>query len=128
MGKISLLERQKIIVLHEEGYSQRQIVQKTQVSRTAIREIIKKYKNTGTLEDKTRSGRPPKLNKHDIKYLKNLSLRNRKKTSSELAQDIQAATGTKVTSSCVRRHLLKAGLRGCVAVKKPLLRRGNKEK
>lgn len=128
MVKISLLERQKIIVLHEEGYSQRQIVQKTKYSRTAIRAIIKKFKNTGSLEDKTRSGRPPKLTKHDIKYLKNLSLRNRKKTSSELAQDVQAGTGTSVSSSCIRRHLLKAGLRGCVAIRKPLLRRGNKEK
>ena len=42
--------------------------------------------------------------------------------------DIYTATGKNVSSSCIRRHLLKSGLRGCVAIRKPLLRRGNKEK
>ena len=128
MGKISLIERQKVIVLHEEGYSQRQISSKPGYSKTAVTEIIKKFRETGSLKDKKRSGRPPKLTKDDDKYLKTLSLRNRKKTSTEMGKDINTATGKNVSSSCIRRHLLKSGLRGCVAIRKPLLRRGNKEK
>ena len=69
------------------------------------------------------------LTKDDnTKYLKTLSLRNRKKTSTELAKDINTTTGENVSSFYIRRHLLKSGLRGCVAIRKPLLRRGNKEK
>ena len=45
-----------------------------------------------------------------------------------MAKDINTATGKNVSSSCIRRHILKSGLRGCVAIRKPLLRRGNKEK
>ena len=115
-------------MLHEEGYSQRQISSKTGYSKTAVTEIIKKFRETGSLEDRKKSGRPPKLTKDDNKYLKTLSLRNRKKTSTELAKDITTATEKNVSSSCIRRHLLKSGLRGCVAIRKPLLRRGNKEK
>ena len=115
-------------MLHEEGYSQRQISSKAGFSKAAVKEIIKKFRETGSLEDRKKSGRPPKLTKDDNKYLKILSLRNRKKTSTELANDINTATGKNVSSSCIRRHLLKSGLRGCVAIRKPLLRRANKEK
>ncbi|XP_065650337.1 uncharacterized protein LOC136078491 [Hydra vulgaris] len=120
--------RQKVIVLHEEGYSKRQILSKTGCSKTAVAEIIKKFRETGSLEDRKKSGRPPKLIKDEYKYLKTLSLRNRKKTSTEFTKDINTATGKNVSSSCIRRHQLKSGLRGYVAIRKPLLRCGNKEK
>ena len=115
MGKISLIERQKVFVLHEEGYSQRQISSKIGYSKTAVTEIIKKFRETGSLEDRKKSGSPPKLIKDDNKYLKTLSLRNRKKTSTVLAKGINTATGKSVSSSCIRRHLLKSGLRGLSA-------------
>ncbi|XP_047146153.1 uncharacterized protein LOC124819022 [Hydra vulgaris] len=110
MGKISLIERQKVIVLHEEGYLQRQISSKTGYSKTTIREINKKFRETGSLGNRKKSGRPPKLTKDDNKYLKTPSLRNRKKTSTKLAKDINTATGENVISSCIRQHLLKSGL------------------
>ena len=99
MGKISLIERQKVIVLHEEGNSQRQISSKTGYSKTAVTETIKKFRDTGSLEDRKKSGRPPKLTKDDNKYLKTLSLRNRKKTLTELAKNINTATGKNASSS-----------------------------
>ena len=98
-------------MLHEEGYSQRQISSKTNYSKTAVTEIIKKFRETGSVEDRKKSSRPPKLTKDDNKYLKTLSLRNRKKTSTDLAKDINTATGKNVRSSYIRRHLLKSGLR-----------------
>ena len=55
-------------------------------------------------------------------------MRNRKKASTELAKDINTATGKNISSSCIRRHLLKSGYSGCVAIQEPLLRHGNKEK
>ena len=45
-----------------------------------------------------------------------------------MAKDFNTATGENVSSSCIRQHVLKFGLRGCVGIQKPLLRRGNKEK
>ena len=128
MGKISLIEGQKVIELHEEGYSQRQISSKTGYSKTAVTEIIKNFRENGSLEDRKKIGRPPNLTKDDNKYLKTLSLRNRKKASTELAKGINTATGKNVSSSWIQRHLLKWGLRGCVVIQKPLLWHGNKEK
>ena len=96
MGKISLIERQKVLVLHKERYSQRQISFKTGYSKTAVTESIKKFRETGSLEDRKKSGRPPKLTKDDNKCLKIHSLKNWKKTSTELAKDINTATGKNV--------------------------------
>ena len=49
MGKISLIET-KVIVLHEEGYSQRQILSKTGYSKTAVTEIIKSSEKLAPLK------------------------------------------------------------------------------
>ena len=68
MGKISLIERQKVILLHEEGYSQRHISSKTGYSKTAVTEIIKKFRETGSLKDRKKSGRPTKRTNDDDKY------------------------------------------------------------
>ena len=66
------MERQKVIVLHEEGYFQSQVSSKTGYSKAAATEIIKKFRETGSLEDRKKSGRPPKLTK-DEKCLKTIS-------------------------------------------------------
>ena len=78
--------------------------------------------------DKKKSGRPQKLSLRDEQFLKITALRNRKKVSTELVQDLKRASGTLVHASTVRKSLIKSGLKGCVAIKKPLLPKGNKEK
>lgn len=128
MGKISLVDRSIVITLHREGHSVRTIAQKTKVSKSTVGYIISKYKNTGLIEDKKRNGRPKKLSQSAEQYLKLCSLRNRKKSSRELAADLKRIRGINVDPSTVRRSLLRSGLRGCVARKKPLLRRNNKQK
>ncbi|CAK9818710.1 Transposable element Tcb1 transposase [Anthophora quadrimaculata] len=128
MAKISVADRHRIIIYYQDGLSQREIARKCKFSRTAIQNIIKKFNETGSVEDKKRCGRPKKLGERQERFLRLQSLRNRAKTSTELAQDLQEATGVSVDSSTVRRSLLKSGLRGCVAIKKSLFRKGNKQK
>ena len=45
-----------------------------------------------------------------------------------LKHDIEDATGTIVSSKTVRKRLVKAGLTGCVAVKRALLTSAHKKK
>lgn len=128
MAKISDYVRHQIIFLHQEGKSLQEIAKKTKASVTGIRNVIKKFNETGSVSDRKRSGRPTKLKKDDEKYLRVRSLRDRYRTSGELTEDLHSATGTSVDSSTVRRSLRRMGLRGCVAIKKPLLRKGNRQK
>ena len=128
MPKISLENRHKVIFLNEEGKSQSEISRKLGISRCGIQQILKKHKETGKVSDKPRSGRPSKLSKTDTKYLKLSSLRDRRKSSRELSQNLAETSGVQVHASTVRRALIKEGLNGRVARAKPLLRKVNKTK
>ena len=125
---MSINDRNPIIVLHEEGYSQVNIAKRVNCSRASVQKLVKKYNETGDVVDKKKSGRPKKLSLRDEQFLKITELQNRKKLSAELVQDLKRATETLVHASNMRRSLIKSGLNGCVAIQKPLLREGNKEK
>ena len=125
---MSINDRNPIIVLHEEGYSQVNIAKRLNCSRASVQKLVKKYNETGDVVNKKKSGRPKKLSLRDEQFLKITELQNRKKLSAELVQDLKRATETLVHASNMRRSLIKSGLKGCVAIQKPLLREGNKEK
>ena len=128
MPKIGQFQRHQIIILHKEGYSQRAIHQKLGISRGGIQHTIKKFEETGQVDDLERNGRPRKLSKSDEHFLKVTSLRNRKKSSKELTQDLKDASGPSVHPCTTRRSLIRSGLKGRVAAKKPFLRKGNRQK
>ena len=57
-----------------------------------------------------------------------MSLRKRKKTSKDLTQDLRDASGPSVDPSTVGPNLIINGFHGRMAVKKPFIRKGNREK
>jgi len=59
-----------------------------------------------------------------------LSVRNgnKKESSKDLTQDLRDASGPSADPSTLNRSLIRNGLHGRVAVKKPFLRKGNREK
>ena len=70
MPKISLNDRNRIIVLHEEGYSQVNIAKPVNCSRASVQKIVKKYNETGDVVDKKKSGCPKKLSLCNEQFLK----------------------------------------------------------
>ena len=97
------------------------------VSRCTVQEVIKKKKETEDIKDRKKSRRPTKLTKSDCKYLKITSLRNRTKSCQELGLDLAQTSHTQAHSSTARRALVKEGLYGRVARRKPYLRQANKK-
>ena len=89
MPKISISDRNRIIVLHEVGYSQVNIAKGVNCLRASVQKIVKKYNETGDVVDKKKSGRPKKLSLRDEQFLKITALRNRKRVSTELVQDLK---------------------------------------
>ena len=102
MPKISINDRNCIIVLHKEGYSQVNIAKCVNCSRASVQKIVKKYNETGDVVDKKKSGRPKKLSLCDEQFLKITALQNRKKVSAELVQDLKRASETLVHASTVQ--------------------------
>ena len=128
MARLSTATRHKVVLLHQEGLSQTKISKQTGVSRCAVQALLKKHKETGNVEDHRRSGRPRKLSAADEKYIKLISFRNRKMSSTAISSELAETSGTHVHPSTVRRSLIRSGLHGRVAAKKPYLRHGNKAK
>ena len=78
------------------------------------------------LKNQERIGRLRKLSKSYSKFLRVYSLRDRRKSSKDLAQHLAASSGCQ--DSTVQRSLIRNGLCGRVAAKKPFSRKGNKVK
>ena len=56
MPKISINDINRIIVLHEEGYSQVNIANRVNCSRASVQKVVKKYNETGDVVAKKGRG------------------------------------------------------------------------
>ncbi|KAL6468775.1 hypothetical protein MHYP_G00222990 [Metynnis hypsauchen] len=65
------------------------------------------------------------------KFIRVTSLRNRKLTAAQIRDQLnatQSSSSRPISRTTVKRRLRKSGLHGQIAARKPLLRRGNKQK
>lgn len=131
MGKnkeIPMEKRGAIIALYNEGMSYRIIAKKMKVSLKGVQSTIARFKDTGTFRSRSRTGRPKVTTRQEDQHIVVISKRNRRLTAPEIRADINRTRKNPVSLTTVKRRLRIAGLKGCVAVKKPLLRPINKKK
>ena len=81
-----------IIYLHKQGKSIKFIAKECGLSRTGVRGVLKRWKETGESKCKPRPGRTRKSTTRTDRTLVRLSLSNRKLTSSELSRDLREST------------------------------------
>lgn len=128
MAVIDLKTRYNVIFWWEQGKSQVEIAKTTQVSRRSVQEIIRKYNETGDVVDRPKSGRKRKITESLEQRIKVTALRDRRKSSSTIAAEVSIGSTFTYHPSTIRRSLIRSGLNGRVAIKKPLLRPVNKLK
>uniref|UniRef100_A0AAY5K0X9 Paired domain-containing protein n=1 Tax=Esox lucius TaxID=8010 RepID=A0AAY5K0X9_ESOLU len=126
--ELSSETRQSILVLRNEGNSMREIAKKLKISFNAVCYSLHRTAQTGSNQNRMRSGRPRCTTEQEDKYIKVSSLRNRCLTGAQLAASLNSTRKTPVSMSTVKRRLQDAGLLGRVAKKKPYLRLANKKK
>jgi hypothetical protein len=113
--------RHQIIFLQKQGKNKWKIGKMLEISSTAVRYNIEKNENNRSVEDKYRSGMKKKVDDSADMFLKLQSLGNRASISSIFRwRNIPPFNQTSTFG--------KNGLKGCVAVKKPLLWLINKQK
>lgn len=93
-----------------------------------LSKLFFRSKEMGSVEDCRRSGRPRNLSGADERRIMLTSLQNQKMSSSAISSDLAETSGTLVHPSTVRTSLIRSGLHGRLAAKKPYLRHGNKAK
>jgi transposase len=110
-------ERELIIKLHNEKKTCRYIASILGTSKSKVSFWINRYKKSGTLDDKPRSGRPTKLTEQKLGTLKQeiatkISEAGKKRagiSSKEVMELLQKETGKKYTLRHVQRVLRKIG-------------------
>ena len=118
--------RKLILQKTREKYSQRQISKMLLVPQATISNIISHYRKVGTLSPLRRPGRTPKTSQKSRSFLVSLARICPKLTSKQLQRDW--TDGHKVHHSTVRRILIKHGLNGRKAARKPLTQISRKSK
>ena len=106
--------RQSILVLRNEGYSMREIAKKLKISYNAVYYSLHRTAQTGSNQNRKRSGRPRCTTEQEEKYIRGSSLRNRFLTSAQLAASLNSTRKTPVSTSTMNRRLWDADLLGRV--------------
>lgn len=125
---IGVAKRSSIITLHQEGYASRQIGERLNLAASTVKYTIRRYQETGELEDRDRPGPSRITTPADDRQLQLISKRNRRKTAPEIASEFNRGRRHPISLTTVKRRLAEGNLHGRVAARKPLLRRGNRLK
>lgn len=128
MREISSETRSAIVVLYNEGKSERAIASQLKVSKTCVHHTIVRYKETGSHQGRPRSGRPRATTSSEDNFIVVTSKRNRRLTAPEIRAEVNKTRSDPVSLTTVKRRLRDAKLFGRVVVRKPLLRPQNKKK
>ena len=124
--RLSEERRLEVVFKHKSGKSIRDIAKKLGINKNTVSNIVKKHKSTGSVKDLPGRGRKKSTTQRQDSRLIRRSLNDRRLTSSDLKKVWQEECGINVTRT-VRSRLNEAGLKGCVAVKKPLLSKKNRK-
>ena len=119
--ELSIKKRARIQILHEQGKFQVQISKLVKCSRCAVQSAIKRFTETESHVKMTKTGRKRVTIKRQDRKLVRKSIRNRKKTSFELAAALSEEVGQPISARTATRRLAEASLTRCKARKKPWL-------
>jgi len=119
--KRSLSEAQQaqIVILRQEGYTERAISERLAVSKSAVHQAVVKFKNCGSYSDCKRSGRQRKTTRRDDILIKRCVVKSltcsAKKIRAELGE-----TGSKISRRTISRRLTdEFGLKSRKPARKP---------
>ena len=109
--RLTMEDRVRAVVLHEEGYNCKKIAKRMKVARNTIQEIVGKYTETGSVMDRAGRGREKITTTREDRIIKHFILRNRRKTSNATKNDLKNEYNIKVSARTVRRRLQTSGLK-----------------
>lgn len=121
-------ERAQIILLQSQGISLSAIAKQMKRSRCAITTTIKRHRETGSYKNRPKNGRKRKTTARNDRLLQRMCLRNRKRTSEQLAGDLLEESNVTISARTIRRRLTEFGLKGCKPRHKPYLTQEHKKK
>lgn len=118
-------QRKIIINLKNDGKRISEISKLIKCSRGLVRNAIKQYEQSGTTKNKIKKGRNRITTRKVDRIIVRMSKNDPFLTSSQIKKKLYENYNINVSSKTIRRRLNEAGLRGCIAKKKPLVSQKN---
>ena len=81
------------------------------VSQSVISRLVHRFRDTGSIGERPRSGAPRSTTRNDDQYLRTYALRNRDLTAPVLQSRLREVRGTRVSRQTIRNRLHHFGLR-----------------
>lgn len=117
--KLSYAERWQAVGLIRGGHSYRQVAQRFGVSHSVIIRLIQRVDETDTVDERERTGRPPKTTPREDRHLRRLAQQEPFSTANTLKR--RWNVNVRICRRTVNRRLNNARLRARRPVKRPLL-------
>jgi len=127
-AEVPLAVREIIIRKWKEGLSCRQIEQDLGTNYSTVSRIIKRYKETSSIQNKNGRGRKPILSPREKRIVLREVQSNRRVSALELKSNVKEYFGKDCSSQTIRNAVHEQGFKGRVARPKPFLSRRNKVK
>ena len=103
------------------GYT---IAEQLGCSKTAVYDVLKRFRETGSFTPKKKSGRPPLFNsptRHELKAFVQENGENRRLCLKKIATAWTARKKQPISASTIRRNLKKVRLSACIPRHKPAM-------
>lgn len=113
----------KILTLSEVGRSVREIADDVGCSHSTVVRLLKKHRETGSVDRPIRKGLRRKTTPLEDRLLRRISVRNRFYSATDLRRELLEQCDVNISVQTIRRRLNEGGLFGRRAAKKPLLTR-----
>lgn len=125
--EISIDVRNLVIKHRNEKKSLGEIAKLLNLSKATIQTVVNNYNETGSTENKPRSGRPKKLSRRDTSFILKEVDQNPKENATKLAEKIALRSGTVVHPRTIQRTLNANGFHSRTPRKKPLISEKNRK-
>lgn len=124
----TIKERKIILKLVCQGKTYREVGECVGRSFSTIRNIINKWKNEGTLINKTGRGRKKILSPANEKFISRIIQKDPGKSINNLTAEVSTMIGKPLSKETVRRTLRMSGFNGRIARRKPFISEVNRKK
>lgn len=123
--ELSMEERNKIISLHQKSLGYKKIHKKTKIGVSTVAYIIKKWKATGSVVNRSRRGPRRKTTRRVDRHILRRVLPNRGLSAPKITAEVEDLFGVSVSPQTIRNRLHEEGYNGRVARKKPFISKRN---
>ncbi len=113
--------RVKIVTLRDEGFSVKEIAERTGADRRTVQRVCKRVKETGTFKEKHRSGRPALLDARKRRIIARILQRIDTKNAEAVRKEAKTHHNIEVSRDTISRALKTMGYIARVKFKKPRL-------